>query len=119
METPPKKVSIVHVIGGLLFAAIWFCGTGVFGFAFIFASGMAGGSPNVNELAVKSMVLFVFIGACAISLAGIAGGLAITSAEQAETRERWKAFGSMVASGLALQVLGYVIFFAIGYLARA
>jgi hypothetical protein len=119
METPPKKVSIVQVIGGLLFTAIWFCGTCVFGFAFIFANGMAGGSPNVNELAVKSMVLFVFIGACAISLAGIAGGLAIASAEQAETRKRWKAFGYMVASGLALQVLGYVIFFAIGYLARA
>ena len=119
METPPKKVSLVQVIGGLLFAAMWFCGTGVFGFAFIFASGMAGGSPNVNALAAQSLVLFVFIGACAISLAGIAGGLAIASAEQAETRERWKAFGYMVASGLALQVLGYVSFFTIGYLAHA
>ena len=109
METPLKKVSIGSVISGFFFGAIWICGTCVFGFAEMFASGMAGGSPNVKQGSVMLLTLFVVLGAGLITFAGFAGGAAIAAADVSEGRAHWKTFGKMIACGLGLQGIGFLL----------
>ena len=109
METPPKKASIVQTILGLLFALGWMFVAGIFGFAFVFACGMGGGSPNLNSTSIGLLVLFVFLGAVVITFAAVAGGAAIAAAEQSVRSSRWKIFGKMIACGLGLQAIGIII----------
>jgi hypothetical protein len=107
-KTPPKKASILQQISGLLFALGWMFGAGIFSFGIIFASGMAGGSPNINPALVKLLVLFVFLGAVLITFAGLAGGAAVSSSEQSDKDKNWKTFSQMIILGLGLGCVGFL-----------
>ncbi len=75
----------------------------------MFASGMAGGSPNMKEGSAQLMTLFIVLGAGLITLAGFAGGAAIAATDESEGRAHWTTFGKRIACGLGLQAIGIII----------